>query len=60
MLMCHVHLLNDERFQNTQVNHGLMMNAKMPSKIAKGRSENIQHRRTLAISVSSGRKLEEY
>jgi hypothetical protein len=39
-----------------------MMNAKMPSKIAKrpnDGSENIQHRTTSAISASSGRKLEE-
>jgi hypothetical protein len=48
--------------QNIQENHCLMINAKMPSTIAKrpnDGSENIQHRTTSAISVSSGRKLEE-
>ena len=50
------------QIQNIQENHCLMMNAKMPSTIAKrpnDGSENIQHRTTSAISVSSGRKLEE-
>jgi len=45
------------QIQNTQVNYDLMMNAKMPSKIAKrpnDGSENIQHRTTSAISVSQG------
>jgi hypothetical protein len=51
------------QIQNTQENHGLMMIAKTPSKIAKSpndSSESILHRTTSAISASSGRKLEEH
>jgi hypothetical protein len=48
---------------NTQVNHGLMMIAKTPSKIVKrsnDSSENILHRTTSEMSASSERKLEEH
>ena len=51
------------KIQNTQVNHGLMMIAKTPSKIAKrpnDGSENILHRTTSVISASSWRKLAEH
>jgi ribosomal protein L32 len=43
------------QIQNTQENHGLMMSAKMPSKIAKRPnygSKNIQHRTSSAIFAS--------
>ena len=50
------------QIQNTQVKNGLMMIAKMSSKIAKrpsDSSENIRHRTTSVISASSERMLEE-
>ena len=54
--------LKPRQIQNIHLNHGLMTNAKTPSKIAKKPktiSINIPHRRILAIFVSSGRKPEE-
>ena len=50
------------QIQNTKVNHGLMMIAKMPSQIAKMAERHfgkILHRIIPAISASSERKLEE-